>query len=68
MTEPNRNISPERKAMHYVGMILIVLEVLIFGFVFLSAALSFGDFTDFAATGGSKMMRAVVGVALTGLR
>lgn len=64
MTEPNRNLSPERKAAYYIGMTISAIGLLSFGSVFVSAALQFGSFDNFVADGRSMMMRAVVGVFL----
>jgi polyferredoxin len=65
MTEPNnRTLPPERKAAYYVGMALVVIGFLTFGSVFVSAALSFGDFSNFVDTGRSMFLRAVIGMGM----
>jgi len=64
MTEPNRNLSDERKAAYYVGMIISVIGFLTFGSVFVTAAMQFGDFSNFVADARSMMMRAVIGMGM----
>jgi hypothetical protein len=61
MTE---RISEGRKAAYYVGCGLIVVGVLSFASVFLTAAMHFGDFSHFASDARSNMLRAFGGMAL----
>jgi hypothetical protein len=64
MTGPNRNLPPERKAAYYVGMALLVLGFLTFGSVFVTAAMNFGDFSNFESDARSSMMRAIIGMGM----
>lgn len=57
-------ISEGRKTLYYVGIVLIVAGVLLFGSTFVSAALTFGDFTDFSERTRSKGLRAIAGMGL----
>lgn len=59
-----RQISEERKAAYYIGMVLIIIGVLSFASTFLSAAMHFGDFSNFESRGRSMAMRAFGGMAL----
>src|SRR4051812_25292335 len=61
---PQRQIPPERKAIFYIGMTVAVIGFLCFISVFFSAALSFGDFSNFKQRGRSMGMRAVVGMVM----
>ena len=61
---PTRNLSPERKTLYYVGIGLIAVGFLTFGSVFVTAAMSFGDFGNFGAHLPSAPMRGVVGMGL----
>ena len=61
---PNRNISPERKTIYYVGMALIILGFLSFGSVFVTGAMHFGDFSHFESRGRSEAMRGILGMGL----
>jgi hypothetical protein len=56
-----RHISPERKAIFRLGQVIAVLGVLSFLSVFVSAALNFGDFSNFEADTRSMAIRAVGG-------
>lgn len=74
MPEPRRQISERRKALYYLGGILMVVGFLLFFSTFASAACHFGDFTDFESRGRSMAMRAfggmfllIVGVILRGI-
>ncbi len=62
-----RQISGQRKALYYLGMTLTILGVLVFGSVFVSSAMHFGDFTDFEGRAKSAMFRAIAGMAMAGL-
>lgn len=57
-------ISQERKAAYYFGAGLMVLGGLLFLSVFVTAALNFGDFSNFAGQARSAMLRAVGGMVL----
>lgn len=58
---PNRQISAERKALYRAGQIIALIGLISFLSVFVSAALHFGDFTDFDARGRSMGLRAIGG-------
>lgn len=59
-----RQLSSNRKALHYLGLGLIVIGFLTFGSVFVSGALHFGDFSNFEEQSRSMMMRGIVGMGL----
>src|SRR4051812_21923469 len=59
-----RQIPPERKTIFYVGMVIGVIGFVCFISVFFSAALNFGDFTNFEARSRSRSMRAVIGMVM----
>lgn len=61
---PMRQISPERKAIHRLGIILVAVGVLTFGSVFVSAALNFGNFDNFGGRTRSMGLRAIGGMAM----
>ncbi len=70
----NRQISPQRKSLYRAGQIIAALGLLSFLSVFVSAALHFGDFTDFASRGRSMALRGfggliavIAGTALMGV-
>lgn len=60
----NRQITPQRKTLYRVGQIVAAVGVLSFLSVFVSAALSFGDFTNFESDVRSMGLRAVGGMLL----
>jgi hypothetical protein len=62
--KPERQISPERKSLYYLGNTLAIIGLLSFLSVFLSAAINFGDFTDFHSQGQSMAFRAFGGFVL----
>lgn len=64
MPQPHRQLSPERKALYYLGTGLAVFGLILFLSTFLSAALNFGRFDDFEARGQSMALRAVGGMIL----
>lgn len=64
MSDPQRDISPERQAVYYAGTGLAVLGFLTFLSVFVSGALHFGDFTNFEAQSRSMGLRAVLGMVM----
>lgn len=59
-----RQVSPERQKVYYAGMMVSIFGALLFFSVFISAALHFGDFTDFESRGRSMALRAFSGMAL----
>jgi hypothetical protein len=59
-----RHITPERKALFRAGQIIGVLGLVSFLSVFVSAALSFGDFTDFESRTRWMAIRAVGGMIM----
>lgn len=59
-----RQIPPERKTIYYAGLALTVVGVLCFFSTFVSAALHFGDFTDFERRAGSAFLRAIAGMGM----
>jgi len=61
---PNRQVSTQRKAQHRLGTIFVAVGMLMFLSVFVSAALHFGDFSDFEVRVRSMGLRAVGGMAL----
>jgi hypothetical protein len=61
---PNRQISPQRKSLYHAGQIVAAVGLLSFLSVFVSAALNFGDFTDFESRGRSMAMRAFGGMIM----
>lgn len=61
MSEP---ISPERKGLFYFGTVLMVIGVLSFLSTFVTFAIHFGDFSNFAANAKSDMFRAFGGMVL----
>lgn len=59
-----RQLSANRKAAYYAGLVIVVVGALVFFSVFVTGACHFGDFTDFEARARSQFTRAVVGMAL----
>ena len=59
-----REISEQRKTIYYVGMGLQVLGGLLFASTFVTALMSFGDFTDFDSRAKSSMLRGFLGMGL----
>ena len=57
----NRQISPERKAVYRLGQIVAALGLLSFLSTFVSAALNFGDLSNFEADTRSMALRAIGG-------
>lgn len=57
-------LSEGRKLTYYLGLGLMVVGLLVFGSVFVTGALQFGDFTDFENRSRSSALRGVVGMAL----
>jgi hypothetical protein len=58
----NRHITPRRKGLFRAGQIIVVLGLVSFLSTFVSAALNFGDFTDFEANTRTMALRAVGGM------
>ena len=59
-----RQISPERKTLYRAGQIIGVLGLLMFLSTFVSAALNFGDFSNFESDTRSMALRAVIGMIM----
>lgn len=59
-----RQISEERKTAYYLGMVLMVIGGILFFSVFITGAMSFGDFSNFEANSRSSTFRALGGMAL----
>ncbi len=59
-----RKISEDRKAAYYVGLLLQIFGGLLFGSVFVTFIMRFGDFTDFVGRTRSEGLRAFCGMAL----
>lgn len=57
-------ISSGRKNAYYVGAVLMVIGGLVFVSVFITAALHFGDFSNFHSDTKSMMLRAILGMGL----
>ena len=64
MTAPQRNITPDRQAIYYTGMGLMIVGGLLFLSTFVSFAAHFGDFNDFEGRARSNMLRALGGMGL----
>ncbi len=63
-TDPRYTVPPHRKTLYYVGNGLTAFGFLLFLSTFVTAAINFGDFTDFAGRARSSMFRAVGGMVL----
>lgn len=59
-----KQISEERKIAYYVGMGLMIMGGLLFASTFVTSAMHFGDFSNFASDTKSQMLRAFGGMAL----
>lgn len=59
-----KQISGERKAAYYIGMVLMILGGLSFFSVFVTGAMNFGDFSNFDSDVKSSAFRAIGGMAL----
>jgi hypothetical protein len=67
MSNPKRDISSGRKALYYAGLGLVVIGLLLFASVFVSAIVEFGRPASFFGAeqqGSSMMARAFGGIAL----
>jgi hypothetical protein len=62
MEAPRRQITPERKAVYYLGMTLGGFGLLLFLSTFLTFALNFGNFDHFNERGRSMGLRAIGGM------
>jgi hypothetical protein len=60
----NKRISPERQNVYYVGMAICIIGGLTFFSVFISSALHFGDFSNFADRTKSMAARGVIGMVM----
>jgi hypothetical protein len=64
----NKQISEDRKAVYYLGMVILVIGVLTFGSVFVSGMTqTTPDFASFEQESNSMGTRAIVGFVLIGL-
>ena len=59
-----KQISEERKTAYYLGTGLMIIGGLLFFSVFITSALNFGHFDNFAENASSSAFRAVGGMAL----
>jgi hypothetical protein len=59
-----RQISEERKAAYYIGMVISVIGGISFVSVFITGILSFGDFSNFDGRVRSEGLRAIIGMIL----
>jgi len=57
-------ISSERKTGYYIGNVISIVGLLLFLSVFITAAMNFGNFDDFAGRARSSMFRAIGGMVL----
>jgi hypothetical protein len=64
MRAMRRQVSPERKAAYYVGMVLSVVGLVVFLSTFVTFATHFGDPSGVMAMSGSMMVRAIGGMIL----
>lgn len=58
------NISDERRALYYLGLLLTLIGFLSFGSVFVTGALNFGNFENFTGQVQSAAFRAIAGMAM----
>lgn len=61
---PRRQISQERKAAYYGGMLLTIVGALTFCSVFVTGMMKFGDFSHFESDTKSFAFRAILGMAM----
>jgi hypothetical protein len=59
-----RQIPPERKGLYYVGLALVVIGFLTFFSTFITAAMHFGDFSNFDRNAKSSFGRAIAGMGM----
>jgi hypothetical protein len=60
----SREISPERKSLYHLGLVVTILGGLLFASTFVTFLWHFGDFTDFTGRARSMGFRAFGGMAL----
>jgi hypothetical protein len=61
---PQRQISPQRKGLYYFGNGIALVGIALFLSTFISAAVHFGDFTDFRARGRNMALRSFGGMIM----
>jgi hypothetical protein len=61
---PTPEISRQRKAVYYVGIGLVLVGAILFLSTFVSFAMNFGNFDNFAGNAQSIFLRAVIGMVL----
>ena len=59
-----KQVSEGRKTAYYLGMVLMIIGGLLFGSVFVTFALNFGNSSNFQSNAQSSMFRAFGGMAL----
>ena len=64
MAQPRRNVSPERKATYYVGMIVSGIGLVLFLSFFLTVAAGLANPANIAAGAGAAFVRAVFGFVM----
>lgn len=64
MPTPTKQLPPGRQALHYVGLVVVIIGALTFGSVFVSAAFTAGSFGPSSGAEQSMAICAVVGMAL----
>jgi hypothetical protein len=64
MNTPNKQITPERKALYYGGIACTVFGLLLFLSTFVTGAMNFGNFENFEGRVQSEMCRAIGGMIL----
>src|SRR3990172_4245919 len=64
MSQPRRNVSPQRKATYYVGMIISGIGLMLFLSFFFTVAAGFANPANLAAGVGSAFARAVFGFVM----
>ena len=64
MTDPTKQISPQRKTAYYVGMGLMALGFLLFLSTFVTSFANFGNFDRFEERAQSTGLRALLGMVL----
>jgi zinc-ribbon domain len=60
----SKQVSEERQAAYYIGLVLMILGVLMFASTFFTFMMHFGDFQNFDANAKSDGFRAFGGMAL----
>src|SRR5262245_41972221 len=64
MNPPQRQVSPERQALYYGGMVLTGLGLVLFFSVFVTGAMNFGNFENFEGQARPAIFRAGSGMVL----